>query len=429
MSNPDHLTVVIKPSAATGSYGICLHCLKPKCRNGVTETNLADRLVDLEVFGWAFCGMEKCPRSPKLISRIVDGGYLGGQRSQFTYRQAVLSVADSPESRHLEVLERLHAGVHDYVDHYLADSPAVAVFYHADKAHIHAHIVATNWDSRRNRLLDWKRRDIIGMNRMLWYKGDALRPGAGLYKRLPIERRPRVYTKADTDLSRLIGEIKKAPKWKESVPYRLAQLEAEGQIRPYQTASGNAGYLFNGRKITLAKINYELRQTDSVCIGTDGMQYDAPPERRDEIEQQTFFDAQVGAKTLKEYESYQDSPSFQLSLQEEKSIWRGIMPRNKRFQRTARTMIIRKTAYRDTNEVAIALSPLLVLLESLMDGHYKPGAPPAEDSLLGFIFRVLKQAESHSNLVTLLQPFRPLLELCSEFTPTEMPRKEARVAV
>lgn len=429
MIEPNRLTVVIKPSSTNGAYGICLHCLKPKCRNGVTETGLADRLVEFEVFGAAFCGMAMPPRTPKLISRLIDGGYQGGQRSRFTYRQVVLSVADSPEDRHPEVLVHLYGGVHDFVNHYLKDSPAVAVFYHADKAHLHAHIVATNWDSRRNRLLDWKRRDIIGMNRMLWYKGDALRPGAGLYKRLPIERRPRVYTKADTDLSRLIGEIKKAPKWKESVPYRLAQLEAEGQIRPYQTASGNAGYLFNGRKITLAKINYELRQTDSVCIGTDGMQYDAPSERREDIEQQTFFDAQVGARTLKEYESYQDSPSFQLSLQEEKSIWRGIMPRNKRFQRTARTMIIRKTAYRDTNEVAIALSPLLVLLESLMDGGYRPTTPPAKGSLLGFIFEVINHANGHSNLSALLQPVRPLLELCSDLYPASKLTKEDPIAI
>jgi hypothetical protein len=373
--------------------------------------------------------MAKPPRTPKLISRLVDGAYRGGQRSRFTYKQVVLSVADSPEDRHPEVLERLKGGVRDYMAFYLKDSPAVAVFYHADKAHVHAHIVATNWNERRKGLLDWKRRDIIGMNRLIWYNGDALRPGAGLYKRQPIERRPRSYTKADTDLKALISEIKKAPKWKESVPYRLAQLEAEGQINPYQTASGNPGYIFKNRKITLATINYELRQSDAICIGRDGLQYDAPRDRCDEIDQQTFFDAQVGAKTLREYEPYQDLPSFQLSEQEEKSIWRGIMPQNKRFRRAARSMIIRKAAYRDANEVATALTPLLILLESLLDGSYKPAEPPAEDSFLGFIFGVLGQAKSHSNLATLLQPIRPLLELCSEFAPTKAQRKENEIAI
>jgi hypothetical protein len=382
--------------------------------------------VGFEALGSAFCAMPKPPRSAKFLSKLIDGAYQGGQRSRFTYRQVVLSVADSPDDRHPEVLERLRDGVHDYVGHYLQHIPAVAVFYHADKAHIHAHIIATNWDHKKKGLLDWKRRDIIGMNRMIWYRGDALRPGAALHKREPMERRPRVYTKADTDLGRLLSEIKKAPGWRYSVPYRLAQLEAEGQIIPYHTAAGNIGYIFNNRKITLAKINFVLRQTDSISIGSDGLQFDAPNLKRDEIEQQTFFDAQVGAKTLKEYESFQDLPSFQLSVQEERSIWQGIMPQNKRFQRAARTVIVRKTAYRDTNEVAIALVPLLILLESLMGG-YKPAAWPSEGTFLAFIFDVLNQAQSHSNLAILLQPIRPLLELCSEFESTK--RKENKIAI
>lgn len=391
MNTPFRVVIAIKKSSARGAYDILQHVCRTKCRNGITETGIGDRLVGLEAGGRFWASKTSPPREPAFLAKVIDGGYAGGRRSCVTHRHVVISMADHADYGGAETA--LRGVVAQWTNRFLGGCPAWCVAYHADKAHVHAHIVASNWNESEQRLLDWKRRDVVFMNSLRWYRG-PVEAGAGLNRAPDRASRPKGYPLAETNLNTLLDLIQDGP------GERIAALVQSGVLTPYFTKGGNRGFQFNGQKLTERHIAYELARRRGVGFGADGRPIPARLVQRSELQRQTLFDAQLGNMPLAEYERYEDSPPYRFTAEDWSALRKGIVPHNRNYRRVARTSVLKHLRYGFTPERDFALTPILSLLQAILlgdSGHLR-STEPASGGLFAFLCEMVDDLSSHAGL-------------------------------
>lgn len=387
MTEPLRAIVAIKQSSKRGSYDILHHVCRTRCRNGETETGVGDRLIGLETGGRFWSGLKSPPREPMFLAKVIDGGYQGGRRSQVTHRHVIISMADTANYAHAEA--ELRGVVQQWVTRFLPGCPAWCIAYHADKAHVHAHIVASNWNDQEQSLLDWKRRDVVFMNSLRWYRGEV-EAGAGL-QRAPLgTNRPNVYPLAETNLNALLALIKDAPK------ERVEALVEGKTLLPYFTKGGNRGYVFNGQKLTERHLSYELAKRFGVAFGQDGRQVPAKLTQRTELQRQTMFDAQFGVMDEAEYRSVEDSPIFKLSAAEWLDLNTGAMPQNRAFRRATRTALFKQARYGFAGTDDLGIRQILSLFKAILLGDASAISPKrTRNSIFSFLCDVVADLASY----------------------------------
>jgi len=412
MSEPFRALVAIKKASLRGSYDILQHVCRTKCRNGVTETGVGDRLIALEAGGRLWSSKTPPPRAPAFLAKLIDGGYLGGRRSKVTHRHVVISMADHSDYGAAEIA--LRGVVSQWTSKFLNGCPAWCVAFHADKAHVHAHIVASNWNESEQGLLDWKRRDVVYMNSLRWYRG-PVEAGAGLNRAPDRTSRPKVYPLAETNLSTLLDIIHDAP------TERINTLLQSGVLKTYFTKGGNRGYLFNGQKLTERHIAYELARRRGVGISADGKPVPARLIQRTELQRQTLFDAQLGHLPLTEYRRYEDSPAYQLTAEDWSALRKGIVPHNRFFRRAARTATLKQLRYGLKPDQDLGLSPILGLLQTILLGDVASVGPTraGNGGILAFLCAVIDEFSSHAGL-------RKTMPALGRFHSVVKPLRDAR---
>lgn len=384
--NKHYMTVAIKPSSKGGSKRFLDHVFRKRARDGVVETSLAPdehRLISFKTGGRVF-EKTKCGDDHKLMAELIDLHFKGGKQSQFSYKSVVLSVGDPID--YDRAIKEVEEAAEQYVATYFADCPAWVIGVHVDKAHVHAHIVACNWNEATQDIYNWNRPEVIRMNALRWYKGPLL-PGAYLYDRSPDEKRIKAYPKAKLNVLALVSMLDHTdPK------ASLDILEKDGIVKKAVTKGGHPAVEFRGQVIDLRAINFELNKKTGYMIGVDGRLYAYGTRERSPVEQEIHFNIVVGHDGMAELNR---GAGYALSAVEQLLLQAGTPPTNDRYRRHVATGLYKAVRFGEYDDSDEALSPFLGLLRAILSGAAMELAKSPSNSIFFEAVMAMMRYEKH----------------------------------
>lgn len=293
--------VRIRRTNQAGPEWSIAHILKAKIiRPGGNECGAEDRLAGQ--FGNLSLPVDRANKYS--VSRQLEMA-ARNSRSRERVKMVIISFEDSTDAgdraRQVKALPTM-------ADAFVARFAPGAKYWggvHVDRNHVHCHLAIANWSPVLGTSLNWGKRDLAYMLSMRWTQRHPELSGmieAGAWSK----RIKTVMAYPRSEACRLlVSRLRPDP------ASMFAELEMSGEVLRYRTDGGHPGVVFQGRKITLKNLNYELNKVGAP-LGFDSNYSPVALGKGDfdDLTQQTRIDQGLGVVdlTLSEFDGLCDLP-------------------------------------------------------------------------------------------------------------------------